>query len=461
MNMGFRLSQEQVQKMVVTPELKQAIAMLQFSSQELLEYLEEEVAANPVVEWESPPDMEPLLPEVQKPREWDWADDHDDTEGLPRSYGSAREFPLEAVVRSTETLEEYLWSQLGSVRLSPQEKKVIRYLIGNMDERGYITVNDTEAAVDCGQPESVVARCLSYIHKLDPPGIGARNLKECLIIQAKELAPEEPRIVELIQEHLEDLAEGRIVRVAQKMKISPLEVQRLADIIKRFDPRPGRAFFQEPPRYIVPDVIVERVQDDYVVIVNDRLFPRLSISPLYRTLAARAAGQSLLPGDREAKEYIEHKMHAAVWLLKSLEQRRQTIYRVTEAIVAMQRGFFDAGVPALKPLTLKQVAEKVGLHESTVSRATSNKYVQTPRGVFELKFFFTSGLVTDEGGVASSASVKRRMKEIIAGEDPKSPFSDQKLAEILQGEGIRIQRRTVAKYREEMQIPSSSQRKRF
>jgi RNA polymerase sigma-54 factor len=252
------------------------------------------------------------------------------------------------------------------------------------------------------------------------------------------------------------VAQGRITRVAQALKVTPHEVQRMVDIVKSLDPKPGRVYSVESPAYIIPDVTIEKVGSEYVVIVNEKAYPKLRINDFYRDMLTTKNEMH-----KETKDYITNKLNSAVWLLKSIEQRRQTIYKVTSAIVELQRDFFDQGVRGLKPLTLRQVAEVVGLHESTVSRATTGKYAQTPRGVFELKYFFSSGVQTQSGEGASAESIKSEIRALVAGEDPKKPLSDQKLTELLQAKGIEIARRTVAKYREEQNIPSSSQRKRY
>ncbi|MFS8640482.1 MAG: RNA polymerase factor sigma-54, partial [Symbiobacteriaceae bacterium] len=264
----------------------------------------------------------------------------------------------------------------------------------------------------------------------------------------------DPLVPEIIRHHLEDLAAGRIPRIAERLGVDCAAVQAAADAIRALDPKPGRRFGGgEQPRYVVPDVFVERVGSEYVVIVNEAPLPRLIVSPHYRRLLETADGQT--------RRYVEERIQSALWLIKSIEQRRLTLLRVTEAIVRFQRDFFDRGPRYLRPLTLRDVAQAVGVHESTVSRATSGKWAQTPRGMFELKYFFSSGVQMGCGEGVAAEAVKRMIADLIRQEDPSRPLSDQALAEALAAQGIRIARRTVAKYREEMGVPNSGQRRRY
>lgn len=257
---------------------------------------------------------------------------------------------------------------------------------------------------------------------------------------------------QIVEKYLSDLADGRVNKMAVELQVTPQDIQSAADYIRTLDPRPGSTFHRHEPKYIIPDVTVEVVEGEYVILVNDTLTPRLSISSQYK---------EFIQQEGQVKKYIHEKMNAAMWLIKSIEQRRMTMYKVTEAIVKEQKEFFEKGIAYLKPMTLKEIADIVELHESTVSRATHNKYVQTPRGIFELKYFFSSGLSTSSGDATSSESVKLKLKQLIEQEDRKKPLSDQKLCECLNKEGISISRRTVAKYREELGIPSSAKRKRY
>ncbi|MDI3257845.1 MAG: RNA polymerase factor sigma-54 [Kyrpidia sp.] len=450
MQMGIGLWQQQTQKLVLTQELRQAIAILQLSSFELSQYLQQEMAENPVMEWEEAAGSEGWS-EFES-----WLRESGPDPGLLRTMRETyREPPTDVSARTAVNLEDHLMMQLSHLRLSALEKRVLRYIVGNIDERGYVSMSSSDMAVQLGVDPSLVERCRRRLHGLDPLGIGAADLRECLNIQARERYPEEPGLAALIDGHLHDLAEGRHTRIAQALQIDLQEVQRLADLLKTLDPKPGRMFFGDQARFIVPDVTIERIGGEYVVMVHDRLTPHLHINPLYRRLATAQGA------DREAKSYLSKKIQSAMWLIRSLEQRRQTILRVTEAIVDLQRDFFDRGLEYLRPMTLRQVAERVGVHESTVSRATTGKYAQTPRGVLELKYFFSSVVQTRGGEVASAESIKAKIRKWIQEENRAEPLSDQRIADLLQGEGIQISRRTVAKYREEMRIASSAQRKRY
>jgi RNA polymerase sigma-54 factor len=446
MHMGYGLWQEQTQKLVMTPELRLAITVLQFSSLELLDYLERETQQNPVIEVERTIDWTELAKELRR------------NGGTAKAEGSVTTPTDEAQdgIRQGVTLHEHLEKQLRLLTLPQDVLKIGLYLIGNLDSNGYLTLTTDECAKALSVPKALVEQALKHVQSLEPTGVGARSLGECLRLQLAERQGVPKEIYPLIDRHLEAVAQGRITRVANLLNVQPSDVQRMVDLLKSLDPKPGRMFSTDAPSYIIPDVFVEKAGRDYVVIVNEKATPKIRINDFYRGLLE--AGEDL---HKETKDYITGKLSNALWLLKSIEQRRQTVYNVTAAIVELQRSFFDEGVRGLKPLTLRQVAEKVGLHESTVSRATAGKYAQTPRGVFELKYFFSSGVQTSTGEGASAESIKAEIKKLVQAEDPKKPLSDQKIAELLQAKGIGIARRTVAKYREEENIPSSSQRKRY
>nr|WP_245985090.1 RNA polymerase factor sigma-54 [Biomaibacter acetigenes] len=346
--------------------------------------------------------------------------------------------------------------QLHLCSISRTEFKIGEFLIGNLDKRGYLTISTAEAAKLLKVSEQEVEKVLKLIQTFEPAGIGARNLIECLLIQVEQRNIDMPKIKELITGHLKDLAEARYSRIAEALNISLSEVQRLKDVILTLDPKPGRNFSSvNDTQYIIPDAVIEKVGNDYVVIMNDSVSPRLSINSYYRSL--------LYSENRESNisKFLSQRLDSALWLIKSIEQRRITLNKVISTIVEVQRDFLDYGVTCLKPLTMKQIADRVGIHESTVSRAISGKYVQTPRGLFELKFFFKNGLDNTNGSSTSSESIKKMIKEMVGGEDPYNPLSDQKIADDLKKKGIIISRRTVAKYREEIGIPSSAKRKRY
>ncbi|MBW5471019.1 RNA polymerase factor sigma-54 [Brevibacillus formosus] len=457
MNMGLGLFQEQTLKLVMTPELRQAITILQYSAIDLISYLQDQANENPVFDLEVAGEVASAKAEKPAP-EIDWKEIVGNR--ATGEYGSSKNEstynPLDYVQQGAETLYEHLERQLGYVKgFSSLQKQIALFLIGNLDEKGYLEITLEEASARLGAEMLEIEDVLSVLQHFDPVGVASRSLEECLLLQLEHLALDDEKIVKVVRNHLQDLADNRYQRIADKIGCTAQEVQAMADLIRTLNPRPGAAFSSVETRYVIPDVTVEKVGNDYVVLVNDVAAPRLKINSFYEKMLSQQKSQD------EAKQFIHDKLNAAMWLAKSLEQRRLTLMRVTQAILDMQREFFDRGIHYLKPMTQKEIAERVGLHESTISRATSNKYVQTPRGIFELKYFFTSALSTSSGEATSSESVKRRIKALIEQEDRKSPLSDQKLGELLLSEGIEISRRTVAKYREEMLIPSSAKRKRF
>lgn len=443
MRMGYGLWQEQIQKLVMTPELRQAITVLQFSAQELFEYLETEAAQNPVMELDAP-DWLQIAKEQKENR-------------VRRSVRESKVVPIESVFRTNQSLEDHLLRQLNLTKVTPAERHIGAFIIGNLDSNGYLNLSVEEIATMRKCDTELVQRSLRLVQSLEPTGVAARSVEECLLLQLREIVNVPTEVFQIVEHHLPDVAQGKVSKIAAALGIPAKQTQQAIDWIRSLDPKPGRWYTSETPEYIMPDVVVERVSSDYVVMVNESVMPRLHINDFYRRILEQ---QNDLVA-QETKEYITGKLNSALWLVKSIEQRRRTLYKVTEAIVEYQKEFFDQGVHKLKPLTLKQIADKIGMHESTVSRATSGKYAQTPRGVFELKYFFGSGLSTDEGEAASAESIKAKIKSMIDREDASQPFSDQKISEMLQQEGVQISRRTVAKYREELGIPSSMQRKRY
>ncbi|MED1795865.1 RNA polymerase factor sigma-54 [Brevibacillus nitrificans] len=457
MNMGLGLFQEQTLKLVMTPELRQAITILQYSAVDLISYLQEQAIENPVFDLEAPREVASAKAEKPTP-EIDWKEivGNRASGEYTATKNESTYNPLDFVHQGSDSLYEHLERQLGYVKgFTPLQKKIALFLIGNLDEKGYLEVTLEEASAKLGADLLEIEDVLSILQHFDPVGVAARSLEECLLLQLEHLALDDEKIVQVVKFHLQDLADNRYQRIADKVGCTPLDVQAMADLVRTLNPRPGAAYSHADTRYVIPDVAVEKVGNEYVVLVNDIATPRLKINSFYEKMLNQQKSQE------EAKQFIHEKLNAAMWLAKSLEQRRLTLMRVTQAIVEMQQDFFDRGIDFLRPMTQKEIAEKVNLHESTISRATSNKYVQTPRGIFELKYFFTSALSTSSGEATSSESVKRRIKAMIEQEDRKAPLSDQKLGEMLQTEGIEISRRTVAKYREEMMIPSSAKRKRF
>lgn len=453
MKLGYELTIEQTQKLSMTPELIQAIQILQFNNQELSDYVQNELLENPVLEAEKSYDAQEvdIREKIREAdyeeasfRQWEYTPDDDD------------DYTYEQYAYEEDTLTDYLMLQLHFSSLKDQKFEIGRCIIEAIDDNGYLTSSVEEIAEFLSADTDVVEDVLNFIQTFDPCGVGARNLRECLIIQfaAKGLLTDE--IEYIIENMLEDLADNRITHIAKTLGIKNQEVQQIADLIKTMEPKPGQRFSTgEATRYVVPDIIVECINGEYQVTNNDTSLPKLMVSSYYNKLTAEA------DKDEELNKYLNDRLNAAIWLIKSIEQRKNTIFNVASAVVKYQQEFFDKGEKSLKTLTLKQIADEVGVHESTVSRSINGKYMQSPRGVFELKYFFSSGVAGEDGTSVSSNSVKFLIKEIIAGENPKKPFSDQDMVEILKEKGIDISRRTVAKYREGMNILSSSKRRRY
>ncbi|MGQ9823482.1 MAG: RNA polymerase factor sigma-54 [Desulfotomaculales bacterium] len=463
MRVGYGLNVEQVQKLVMTPELRQAITILQLPAPELGHYIEQQLQENPFLEIrEEEPELVSTAQETadrgeKKEYDIDWEDYFQDSSdlGFVQWEEEKQVFPFDNIASSPPSLADHLLFQLHLATGDERLRVIGEYLIGNIDEQGYLRVSLEEVASGVGASLDEVERALALIHTFDPPGVGARSLQECLLIQVEQAGIRDDLLVKVINNHLEDLAKGKVGRMSQVLGVSVQEIQRVADVIKTLEPKPGRMYGTTGTvRHIVPDVTLEKVGNDYVIIINDAFLPRLAVNSAYRSALSKES-------DLETRNFVENKLNAAVWLIRSIEQRRLTLYKVASCLVELQRDFLDYGVKYLKPLNLKKVAEMVGLHESTVSRATANKYVQTPQGVFEMKFFFSSGLAGEDGRKTSAESVKKMLEELIAGENPKNPLNDQQIAEYFQRQGVRISRRTVAKYRGELGIPPIRQRIRY
>ncbi|MGI6257533.1 MAG: RNA polymerase factor sigma-54 [Anaerovoracaceae bacterium] len=466
MKLGYDLTIEQTQKLVMTPELIQAIQILQFNAQELDTYVEEQLLNNPVLETaegrEPEGEKSKDEAEVSKEKEEALAElikerGYDDISYRQADYGKEdKGYSYEQYVSSEVTLSEHLLFQLQFASNNKACRRIGKYIIESLDESGYLTMTKEEMAEAIGTSLENVQKVTKLIQSFDPIGVGAENLGRCLLIQLEHDGLRTEAYEKLLTEYIEDLAANRLTVIAKGLKMDVQEVQEMADFIKGLDPRPGIQFAsQAETRYIIPDVIVERVNGEYVVTMNDNCVPRLMISSYYEKVMAQA-GQ-----DSKLTDYLSDRMNSAIWLIKSIEQRKQTIMNVVKTIVNYQRDFFDYGNKYLKTLTLKQIAEELGIHESTVSRSINGKYMESPRGVFELKYFFSAGVAGESGEGISSNSVKTHIKEIIDREDPKAPYSDQVLVALLRERGIDISRRTIAKYRDEMNILSSSKRKRY
>jgi RNA polymerase sigma-54 factor len=480
MALELRQSLKLSQQLVMTPQLQQAIKLLQLSRLELQQAVREELEVNPALEElsEGAPEEEAQTPSEEEaaapaaPQEastkadsglidrvdWEYyfgdgaregrvQRDTDEEDGRPYYENTLTRRP---------TLAEHLESQVNLLGLPESERTAALYLIGNIDENGYLMVTDEEAATALSLAVEEVARAAARIQTLDPLGVGARDLRECLLIQAREKGEEFELPRRILTDHFDLFSRGDVAGVARRMKVSREIVKEAFQKLVTLWPKPGRAYSGDDVHYITPDVYVFKVDDQWIITLNEDGQPRLRLSSYYRRLLA---GGEELP--KEDREFLKQKVNSALWFIKSIEQRKRTIYKVVETIMKLQRDFLEKGAEHMRPLTLRDVAEEIEMHESTVSRVTSGKYVYTPHGIFELKFFFNSGL-NREGGEEdiASKSVKEKIREIIRSEGEGKALSDQELMRLLQNQGIRIARRTVTKYRAQLGMLSSSRRKR-
>jgi RNA polymerase sigma-54 factor len=461
--MDMKLGQfmRQQQRLVMTPRLQQALKLLQMPTQELQQVLKQEILQNPLLE-EIDEEIEEAAEEEEAEEEdedeIDWDDYFETGFGIGSGYAEEeeREEFLERVPVAKQSFSDFMMSQLRLATDDEQDLEIGEYIIGSLDDSGYLTCPLKEVADTFSITEERAERVLKIIQTFEPPGVGARNLKECLTIQLEVRGLLDTLAARIVESHFEEFKQKKYLDISKKLKISLKEIQEQAKVIGTLNPKPGLDIIADEPKYVIPDLIVERVGEKYVVFLNDRNIPRLRISQSYRNELQRNPKIS-----DETKDFIQGRLKNAKWLIQTIEQRRRTMIKVMESIVEEQRDFFDHGAAHMRPLTLQHVASKISMHESTVSRVTTNKYVQTPRGVYELKFFFGSALGTETGDEVSAKSAKIKIKEIIEGEDPKKPLSDQKIADILKKDGLIIARRTVAKYREQLGVLPARHRKQY
>jgi RNA polymerase sigma-54 factor len=483
------------QQLVMTPQLQQAIKLLQLSRMELVDLVREEMMENPILEdgVDSAQEAGKDDPEAKEDRSFEGetevaapttenreatqevtgesnssesqAVSEIDWENYIESYTSSPSMPsfkpnndelpsLESTLTRKTSLYDHLVWQLRLDKMPADDENVGMLIIGNLDLDGYLKEPPlSHIAEEAGVGVELAEKVLARIQQFDPIGVAARSLSECLLIQARHIGADDEILVRMITEHLGNLEKKNYQAIARDLKEQVEEIYEAAKVIMQLDPRPGREYTTEEPHYITPDVYIHKVGDKFFVVPNDDGLPKLKISGFYKTA---------LNGSPKAREYIQDKLRSAQWLIRSIQQRQRTIVKVTESIIKFQREFFEKGIAHLKPLILREVAEDISMHESTISRVTTNKYVHTPQGIFELKFFFNSGirLTTDDDKLASEA-VKTKIKQLIGTEDPRHPYSDQKIVELLRDQTIDIARRTVAKYREQLGILSSSKRKQL
>ncbi|MBN1470206.1 MAG: RNA polymerase factor sigma-54 [Syntrophaceae bacterium] len=490
--MAFELKQnlKLSQQLIMTPQLQQAIKLLQLSRQELVEAINQEMEENPLLEEVSPDESteEQAYEEVTEnvvsverenikslehaeeiniekgagTDEFDWASYLEDYGPVGVTYGGkdGEETSWDNVLTEGQSLTKHLSWQMTLSSFSEDEERIGNQIIGNLDQNGYLCATIAEIAQLEKVREEFVEAVLKKVQEFDPPGIAARNLQECLLIQAKMLGVKNKIIEVIIREFLKELELKNYVHISHKLKVPLREVEIAVLLISGMNPKPGSVYSEEKTQPVIPDVYVIKSGDEYKIILNDDGLPRLRISNFYREIMAGISSH----GHHEAengKKYIKDKVQSATWLIKSIQQRQNTIYKVAESIVKFQRDFFDQGIDCLKPLVLRDIANDIDMHESTISRVVNNKYMHSPQGIFEMKYFFGSSIKRTSDGTIASKSVKEEIKQLINGEKPKKPYSDCEIVELLKGKGINIARRTVAKYREMMGILPSSKRKKY
>jgi RNA polymerase sigma-54 factor len=479
-----KLNLKMAQRLMMTPQLQQAIKLLQYPKLELQDVITQELTDNPILEevQEEPQSTEQAeageaesaeaqTPEKEREVEQEVAmkDSFDPGDyevyfqeyldyGYQPRQTEFRELPqTENFLTKRISLPEHLLWQLSETNADEHTRDISRAIIGNLNGDGYLTATLQEIMAMGDYSEEDTKGALAIVQSLDPIGVGARDLKECLLLQLSHLNLKDSPVVGIVEHHLDLIRRHRYDELAKKLGCPLDTIQFYVDIIKKLDPKPGLKYSAEGSYYVVPDVFVIKVDDDYTILLNEEGLPKLRVNAAYRRLLSAKDGST----SEEARQFVSEKMKSALWLIRSLEQRQKTIYKVAESIVKHQRAFLDKGIEYLKPLVLKNIAEDINMHESTVSRVVTNKYMHTPRGLFEMKYFFHSGITSNYGADVSSLTVKQKIKKTIEEENPRKPVSDAKIVQKLREEGLDIARRTVAKYREEMKIPSSTYRKKI
>ncbi|HTL43895.1 MAG TPA: RNA polymerase factor sigma-54 [Vicinamibacterales bacterium] len=471
-----KLHTKLVQKLILTPSLQQAIKLLPMSTLELADLLNQEMVENPLLEEVPTEELqpaeqtqtdkpEPEQPPTEKPDTWDDADyeyffgDYLDDGYRSRTPSEVKELPpIENTLSSASSLSDHLLWQLSLHQSDDEQLRDIgTAIIGNLDDDGYLVASVEEIAAMGEWPVAEVEKALQLLQTFDPHGVAARDLQECLWLQLKFLGLEGTPTEKIVTEHLRLLQNHQVPEIARRLGVTIDDLKEHIEIIRNLDPKPGSRYNPQQSQYVIPDVYVVKVEDQYVAMLNEEGLPQLRISPTYRRLLDKNA-----PGteeNNETRNYVKDKFRSALWLIKSVDQRQKTIQKVANSIINFQREFLDNGIEYLRPLVLRDVANDIGMHESTVSRVVNNKYMHTPQGVFEMKYFFHSGISSSYGDSVSSVTIKQRIRKIIENEDPRKPLSDSKIVSILQKEGLMLARRTIAKYREELKIPTSNQRK--
>jgi len=473
MGIQQRLHTRLVQKLILTPSLQQAIKLLPMSTLELSDLLNQEMVENPMLEEVPTEDLQPadaLAQEQEKPASdatakndtWDDQDyeyffgDYLDDGYRPRAPQEVRELPpIENTLSTSTSLTDHLMWQLSMQTDEPMVRDIGSAIIGNLDDDGYLVASFDELAAMGPWTVADVERALTTVQGFDPVGVAARDLQECLLLQLRHIGLQGTNTEKIVMEHLRLLQNHQVPEIARKLGVPIDDLKEHIEIIRHLDPKPGSRYNPNQSQYVIPDVYIVKVEDQYVAVLNEDGLPQMRISPVYRRLLDKSA----VDNTDETRAYVKDKFRSALWLIKSVEQRQKTIQKVANSIINFQRDFLDHGIEHLRPLVLRDVANDIGMHESTVSRVVTNKYMHTPQGVFEMKYFFHSGISSSYGESVSSVTIKQRIRKIIENEDARKPLSDSKIVSILQREGLVLARRTIAKYREELKIPTSNQRK--
>jgi RNA polymerase sigma-54 factor len=475
MAISQKLHTKLVQKLILTPSLQQAIKLLPMSTLELADLLNQEMVENPLLEEvpteelqpaeQQQPEKQDAQPATEKPDTWVDADydyffgDYLDDGYRTRTPSEVKELPpIENTLSTAASLADHLFWQLSLQTHDDRVKEIGRAIIGNLDDDGYLVASVEEIAAMGEWPVADVEKALQHVQTFDPIGVAARDLQECLWLQIRHLGLEGEPSEKIVTEHLRLLQNHQVPEIARKLGMPIEELKQHIEIIRNLDPKPGSRYNPAQSQYVIPDVYVVKVEDQYVAMLNEEGLPQLRISPVYRRLLDKS-GQAGGTEAGETRAYVKDKFRSALWLIKSVDQRQKTIHKVATSIINFQREFLEQGIEYLRPLVLRDVANDIGMHESTVSRVVNNKYMHTPQGVFEMKYFFHSGISSSYGESVSSVTIKQRIRKIIENEDPRKPLSDSKIVSILQKEGLMLARRTIAKYREELKIPTSNQRK--
>jgi RNA polymerase sigma-54 factor len=469
MAISQKLHTKLVQKLILTPSLQQAIKLLPMSTLELSELLNQEMVENPMLEEVPTEELQPVEAPAEKQEEkpkdkgdtWDDQDyeyffgDYLDDGYRPKTPTEVKELPpIENTLSTVSSLSDHLLWQLSMQTDDPLTRAIGEAIVGNLGDDGYLVATVDDLAGMGPWPTEDVERALRLIQGFDPVGVAARDLQECLLLQLRHVGLGGSPAERIVADHMRLLQNHQVPELAKKLGISVDELKQHIELIRHLDPKPGGRYNPSQSQYVIPDVYVVKVEDQYVAVLNEEGLPQLRISPVYRRLLDKGSGNT-----DETRAYVKDKFRSALWLIKSVEQRQKTIHKVATSIINFQRDFLDHGIEYLRPLVLRDVANDIGMHESTVSRVVTNKYMHTPQGVFELKYFFHSGIASSYGEAVSSVTIKQRIRKIIEQEDPRKPLSDSKIVGILQREGLDLARRTIAKYREELKIGTSNQRK--